>query len=303
MRDCLILGASAAGLSAAIYLKRRGVDFVTIGKNVGGEMALSGEIENYPGIPYTNGVELTKKFQEHIKKYSIEIILVEVTELQKENGGFIIKGKDFEERAKAIIIATGSTPRQLNIPGEKEFQHKGVSQCTVCDGPLFKNKPVAIIGGGNSANEAGLMMAKLSPKVYVLTKNEAMKGDTVLIQELKKQPNVEIITLAQTQEIFGDNFVRGLRYLDQKDNQVKTLAVEGVFIHIGLTPNSEMVPADWNIKNQFGEIVVDKLCQTALPGIFAAGDVTDMPYKQIGVAVGQGITAALSTINYLNRNA
>lgn len=303
MRDCLVLGASAAGLSAAIYLKRRGVDFTVAAKNIGGEMALSGEIENYPGIPYTNGVELTQKFKEHIDKYGIEIISAEVTELQKEAGAFVARGKDFEERARTIIIATGSTPRQLNIPGEKEFAHKGVSQCTVCDGPLFKGKPVAIIGGGNSANEAGLMMAKLSPQVYVLTKNEAMKGDAVLIQELKKQPNVKIITLALTQEIFGDNFVKGLRYFDQKDNQVKELNVESVFIHIGLTPNSNLVPTDWNIKNQFGEIIVDKLSQTAMPGICAAGDVTDTPYKQIGVAVGQGIAAALSTISYLNRNA
>lgn len=303
--DTIIIGASAAGMSGAIYLKRRGVNFLLEAKDIGGEMALSGEIENYPGIPSTNGIDLTQKFKEHLKKYSVPIEeATEVKNIIQTEKLFAVEtvknGQNVTDEGKTIIIATGSTPRKLNIAGEVEFYHKGVSYCTVCDGPTLSGQPVAIIGGGNSALEAGLMMSALSPRVYILTKNNKMKGDTVLINELGKKENAEIIYNAQTREIFGQGFVKGLRYLDLKTNQAKELSVEGVFIHIGLQPNSDFIPAELNIKNQFGEVSVNKLCQTSVPGLLAAGDVTDIPYKQIGIAVGQGITAALSAISYLN---
>lgn len=297
----IVIGASAAGISASIYLKRRGVNFLLISKDIGGEMALSGKVDNYPGIPETTGVELAKKFKEHLDKYEIKVIFDEVKEIRKNENSFeVITEKDKYE-AYSLIVATGSKPKKLNIPGEENFFHKGVSYCYVCDLPLFKGKKVAIIGGGNSALEAGLMASDICEFAYVITKNPQMKGDAILIEELKNKNNVKIIYNALTQEIFGENFVRGIKYLDIINNKIEELYVDGVFIHIGMKPNTEFIPDEWNIKNSFGEIVVNKLCETAISGLFAAGDVTDLPYKQIGIAVGQGIISALSTINYLNQ--
>ncbi len=300
MYESIIIGGSAGGISAAIYLKRQNRNFLLIAKDIGGEMALSGIVENYPGFPETNGVELTQKFKEHMKKYQIEPLIEEVVNIQKINSFFEVKTNKNVYQTKTVIVATGSTPKKLNIPGEKEFYHKGVSYCSVCDLPLFKDKIVAIVGGGNSANEAGIMGSKICKKVYVLTKNPEMKGDKVLIDELKSKPNVEIIYNALTQEIYGDNFVKGLKYLDKNSNEIKDLQVDAVFIHIGLKPNSEFIPDDWGIKNEYGEIIVNELCQTKIPGLFAAGDVTNIPYKQIGIAVGQGIIAALEVNRFLN---
>jgi len=296
----IVIGASAAGMSASIYLKRRGINFLLISKDIGGEMALSGIIENYPGFPKITGVELTNKFKEHLQKYNIEVIIDEVKEIKIENGIFnVIGNKDFYQ-SQSLIIATGTKPKKLNVPGEDNFYHKGVSYCYVCDLPIFKGKRVAIVGGGNSALEAGLMASDICEFAYVITKNPDMKGEKILIEELKSKPNVEIIYNALTQEIYGDEFVKGLKYLDQTTGEIKDLKVDGVFIHIGMKPNSEFVPDDWGIKNSYGEIIINKIGETAVSGVFAAGDVTDIPYKQIGIAVGQGIIAALSTINYLN---
>lgn len=297
----IVIGTSAAGISSAIYLKRRGIEFLLIGKDIGGEMALSGIVENYPGFPQTTGVELTKKFREHLEKYDIEVINDEIKNIEKDGNIFLIKGERNDYQTLSLIIATGSKPKKLNVPGEDEFYHKGVSYCSVCDLPLFKNKKVAIIGGGNSALEAGLMASSICEFAYVITKNPQMKGDAILIDEIKKKVNISIIYNALTQEIFGDNFVRGLKLLDLTTNEIKELGVDGVFIHIGMKPNSEFIPDEWSIKNSYGEIVINKLGETLIPGVFAAGDVTDIPYKQIGIAVGQGIIAALSDVNYLNR--
>jgi thioredoxin reductase (NADPH) len=299
--DSIVIGASAGGISSAIYLKRQNINFLIIAKDIGGEMALSGIVENYPGIPETTGVELTKKFYEHLQKYNIEPILENVILLEKENENFRVKTEKNDYLAKTIIIATGSNPKKLNIKGEEEFYHKGVSYCYVCDLPLFSKKNVAIIGGGNSSLEAGLMASKICNKVYIINKNPKFKGEKILLDELVKKENVEIIYNALTQEIYGDNFVKGIKYLDQINNQVNDLKVEGVFIHIGLKPNTNFIPDSWGIKNEYGEIVVNQLCQTNICGIFAAGDVTNLEHKQIGIAVGQGITAALEVASFLNK--
>lgn len=298
--DSIIIGASAAGISAAIYLKRQNLNFLIIAKDIGGEMVLSGIIENYPGFPQTNGVELTQKFKEHLEKYDVQPINDKVIALQKNNSIFTVTTEKSSYQTKTVIVTTGSNPKKLNIPGEEKFYHKGVSYCSVCDMPLFKSKIVAIIGGGNSANEAGIMGSKICQKVYVLTINQEMQGDKILINELKSKPNVEIIPNALTKEIYGNNFVEGVKYIDQVSGEMKDLKVNGVFVHIGLTPNSNFIPNDWQIKNEYGEIIIDHLCQTKIPGLFAAGDVTNMPFKQIGIAVGQGIISSLQAIRYLN---
>jgi thioredoxin-disulfide reductase len=297
--DSIVIGASAAGISAGIYLKRQKLNFLILAKDIGGEMALSGIIENYPGFPLTNGVELTQKFKEHLEKYEIEPVVEEVAKIKKENFFKVTTNKN-EYFSKTIIIATGSNPKKLNVPGEKEFYHKGVSYCSVCDMPLFNKKIVAIIGGGNSALESGILASKICQKAYIINKNPKFKGDKVLFEEVIKKENVEIIYNALTQEIYGDEFVKGIKYLDQNTGEIKDLKVDGVFIHIGLKPNTDFVPDEWQIKNEYGEIIVNELCQTKIPGLFAAGDVTNIPHKQIGIAVGQGIIAALEVAKYLN---
>jgi len=302
IKQTAVIGASAAGISAAIYLKRAKVDFILISKDLGGEMLTSGIVENYPGFIKTNGFELSKKFEEHLKYYQIDIeIDKEVIEVQKIENLFHIKTQEEIYFSKSIIISTGSKPKKLNVPGEEKLRNKGVSYCTVCDGPLFKNKIVAVIGGGNSANEAGIILSEIAQKVYVITKNERMKGDKIIIDQLLTKKNVELIYLGLTQEILGENKVEGLVYLDLKENKLKTLKVDGIFIHIGMQPNTYFIPKEWNILNEYKEIKVNKLMETEIEGVFAAGDVTDVPFKQIGIAVGQGITAALNNIRYLNR--
>jgi thioredoxin-disulfide reductase len=300
--DSIIIGASAAGISSAIYLKRRGINFLILAKDIGGEMALSGIVDNYPGIPKTTGLELTKKFKEHLESYGIEVINEEVIKLDKNNDIFVIStNKNNTYYSKTVIIATGSKPKKLNIPGEEEFYHKGVSYCSVCDMPLFKDKVVAIVGGGNSALEAGLMAADICKYAYIINKNPSFKGDKALIEQLERKENIKIIYNALTQEIYGDKFVKGIKYLDIISNTIQDINVDGVFIHIGMKPNSEFIPDSWNVKNTYGEIIINKLCETNVTGLFAGGDVTDIPFKQIGIAVGHGIICALSTVNYLNK--
>jgi thioredoxin reductase len=214
----------------------------------------------------------------------------------------IITSKN-EYLSKTVIIATGSSPKKLNIPGEEKFYHKGVSYCSVCDLPIFKNKVVAIIGGGNSALGAGIMASKICKKAFIINRNPEFKGEKILVDEISKKENVEIIYNALTQEIYGDEFVKGIKYLDQNSGEIKDLKVDGVFIHIGLKPNTQFVPDEWQIKNEYGEIIVNELCQTKIPGLFSAGDVTNIPHKQIGIAVGQGIISALQVVRYLNSSS
>ena len=302
MLDLIIIGGSAAATTAGIYAARRGLKFKIISKDFGGEVATSGEIGNWPGDGMTDGIALAEKFRKHLEQYKVDLEEgVEVERINKQDdSSFVIKtkgGKDYY--AHTVIAATGVHPRPLNAPGEREFRNKGVSYCTTCDGPLFGGKIVATIGGGNSALESGLMLADIASKVYVINKNPAFKGDNVLIENLKKKQNVEIIYGAMTTEIAGDKFVTDLKYND-KDGKPQKLKVDGIFIHIGMVPNSGIVSAEIE-KNKFGEIKVNANCETNIPGLYAAGDVTDVPFKQIVIAAGQGCIATLSAVQYLNK--
>lgn len=311
MLDLLIIGASAAGCSSAIYAARRKLNFKIITDNIGGEVALSGEVENWPGIKKIHGFELAQNFADHVRSFDVKINEGwRVTNIKKANNFFEITANNAKNeenicQAKSIIVATGIHPRKLGIPGEEEFDRKGVTYCTVCDGPLYKNKTVAVIGGGNSALESAIMMAGIAKKVYLLTiepnteeKNHGFPtGENVLIDKIKSAPNIEVIYEAKTYEIFGENNVKGLRYRDASGEQ--EIAVDGVMVHIGMVPNSALL--NEAEKDKFGQIIVDQKCQTSIPGIFAAGDVTNIPYKQIGIATGQGIVAALASIEYINK--
>ena len=322
MLDLLIIGGSAAATAAGIYGIRRGLNLKIITKDFGGEVATSGEIGNWPGDGMTDGITLADKFKKHLQYYQVDLEEgIEVEKITKqEDGTFCISTKkgssvgmaaekmpDGKEsalkcdyKAKAVIIATGVHPRELGIPGEKEFRNKGVSYCSTCDMPLFTGKTVAIVGGGNSALESGLMALDIAKKAFIINKNPAFKGDDVLIKKITSasKDKIEIIYEVATKEIVGDKFVTGLKYADKEGN-VQELKVDGIFVHIGMVPNSNIVPENVE-KNQFGEIKVNTRCETNIPGLYAAGDVSDVPFKQIVIAAGQGCTATLSAVQYLN---
>lgn len=300
--DLLILGASAAGVSASIYAARRKLNFLVLSTDIGGEVATSGEIENYPGFVHTDGIALTEKFKEQLEfnhvdvRWPVTVLSVKPVGARLSVDAETLQGHQIFE-TKSVIVATGMHPKQLGVKGETEFRGRGVTYCTTCDGPLFKGKEVVTIGGANSALESALMLSELCPTVTLITKNPAMKGDRVLIDKVLAKPNITLLTNAKTNAIVGEQTVRAVRYTDPEGGEHEVPAA-GAFIHVGNLPNSSFVDVQ---KNPAGAIVIDRLGQTSLPGLFAAGDVATVPYWQIGIAVGSGITAALSAINYLNR--
>lgn len=312
MLDLVIIGGAAAGSSAAIYAARRKLNFVMVSDNIGGEVALSGVVNNWPGIIEIQGYELAQKFSEHVKSYDVktdEGWRVEKIEPIKKH--YLITAKNAigeikTYETKTIIIATGIHPRRLDVINEKEMYQKGVTYCTVCDGPLFRGKVTATVGSGNAALESVLMMTNIATKVYLISKYANTpennggfpKGENILVDKVKQLPNVEIIYGAKTTEILGTDRVGGLKYIDEIGAE-KTIEVQGVMVHAGQIPNSQFI--DNVEKTRTGEIVVDFKCRTNMPGILAAGDVTNIPYKQIGISAGQGIIAALATIEYINR--
>lgn len=318
--DLIIIGGSAAATAAGIYAARRNLNFKIISKDFGGEVATSGEIGNWPGINKTDGITLAQQFKDHLQFYKVEpeegVEVEKITKQQdglfcltaKTGDGLIMASEKLaadspgalkcDYLSKTVIVATGVHPRELHAPGEKAFRNKGISYCTVCDGPIFSGQDTATIGGGNSALESALMLADISPQVYVINKNSAFKGEQVLIDNLQAKKNVTIIYNAQTTGFVGENFLTALKYKDKAGEH--ELKVSGAFVHIGMVPNSRIVSDDV-AKNPFGEIMVNKNCETNLPGLYAAGDVTDVPFKQIVIAAGQGTIALLSAVSYLNR--
>lgn len=303
MFDLIIIGGSIAGTTAAVYAARRKLNFKMVTGDIGGEVALSGTVENWPTVNETTGFELAQKLGEQLKFNNVPVdegFLV--SEIIPNGKTWIVKAASLsgEERTYetiAIIIASGVKPKHLGVPGEEALLHRGVTYCTVCDGPLYKNKITTTIGGGNSALESALMMATIASKVYVVNKNDKFKGEQVLIDKLTKTPNVEIIYNAKTQSIEGEKSASSVT-CTLSDGSTRVIETQGVMIHIGNKPNSIFAPVE---KDAFGQILVDALCKTNLPGIYAAGDVTNTPYKQIVVAAGMGCTSALAAIEYINR--
>ena len=295
--DLLILGAGPAGITAAVYAARKKLDFMALTVNVGGQAAVSWDIENYTGYQFITGPELVKRFQEHLDSFGIGLNENEkVTDIIKQENFVKTITSKGEYLSKTVIVATGKRSRQLNAQGEEDFRHKGVTYCATCDGPLFKGKDVAIIGGGNSAFDAALQLIKMSPKVHMIDIADALFGDPVMIDKVKAAPNVEIHSSSQVKKIYGNAFVEGIEI--EKQGRVIDLAVKGVFIEIGLIPNSEF--AGILTLNKQGEIKVDSHNRTNIDGMFAAGDVTDVPEKQIIIACGEGSKACLSAFNYLS---
>lgn len=305
--DVLVIGGGPAGAAAAVYAARKGIRTGVAAERFGGQVNDTLAIENYISVLETDGPKFAAALEAHTRAYDVDIMNLQraeklipaeqpggLVEVQLANGGSL--------RAKTVILSTGARWRNVNVPGEAEYKNKGVAYCPHCDGPLFKGKRVAVIGGGNSGIEAAIDLAGLVAHVTVVEFAEQLKADAVLVKKLHSLPNVTVHTNAQTTEITGANGkVNGLSYKDRVSGVEHHVELEGVFVQIGLVPNTEWLKGVVEL-SKFGEIIVDAKGQTNLPGVFAAGDCTTVPYKQIVIAAGAGATAALSAFDHLIRS-
>ncbi|MFS0691154.1 alkyl hydroperoxide reductase subunit F [Sporosarcina sp. 179-K 8C2 HS] len=300
--DVLVVGGGPAGASAAIYAARKGIRTGIVAERFGGQILDTAAIENFISVNRTEGPKLAASLEEHVKDYNIDVMnLVRAKRLEKkdlieielENGAVL--------KSKSVILSTGARWRNIGVPGEAEFRNKGVAYCPHCDGPLFEGKDVAVVGGGNSGVEAAIDLAGITNHVTVLEFNSELKADSVLQERLHSLPNVTVVTNAQTKEITGTDKVNGITYVDRESGEEKHVELAGVFVQIGLVPNTDWL-GDTVERNKFGEILVDKRGATNVPGVFAAGDCTDSPFKQIIISMGSGATASLGAFDYLVRN-
>jgi len=305
MYDLIIIGAGPAGMTAGIYAARQKLKFLILSMDIGGQVNWSSEVDNYPGVPDQTGMELVSKFNQHLKDYNIKIKAgEEVLEMKKDKKTKIIniKTKKNIYESKAVIIASGKKPRKLGVPGEEEYLGKGVNYCATCDAPFFGGKTVAVIGGGNSGLESALFLSKYAKKVYILDLMPKLGGETYLKDKVMQNKKITPVLGVKIKEILGDKFVNSLVY--EVNGKDKKLALEGVFIEVGLISKADFTDVQ---KNKWGEIMLFRSTitheenMTDTPGIFAAGDVTDIPSKQIVVAAGEGAKAALAAINYINK--
>ncbi|MFD1360132.1 alkyl hydroperoxide reductase subunit F [Lentibacillus salinarum] len=301
--DVLVVGGGPAGGSAAVYAARKGIRTGILTDRVGGQVLDTNAIENFISVKQTEGPKLAGNLHEHVEDYNVDVMnQVQATNIERKDNHIEVELENGAVlQSKTAILSTGARWRQIGVPGEKEFKNKGVAYCPHCDGPLFEGKHVAVIGGGNSGVEAAIDLAGIVKHVTVLEFASESKADSVLQDRLYSLPNVTFITNAQTTEITGDDTVTGLTYKDRITEENRHIELEGVFVQIGLVPNTEWL--DDSIEHtKTGEIVVDKKGATSVPGIFAAGDCTDSAYKQIIISMGQGATAALGAFDYLIRN-
>lgn len=295
--DVIIVGAGPAGITAAIYAVRKKLRTIVLTKDIGGQAAISGKIENYTGFQLITGPELISRFEEHLNSFDLDIhVREECRSIMKSGNSILVKTDRSQYKSKTCIICTGATPKQLGVPGEKEFLGKGLSTCYLCDAPLFAGKDVAVIGGGNSALDAAIQGSKFSRKVYLINKNPMFRGDPVLAEAALSSPNVESLFNASTLEIGGKDTIEYIKV--QVEGKERTIPVQGVLVEIGYKPNTDMVEVE---KNGYGEITVNGKNETSVPGIYAAGDATDVPTKQIVTAAGEGAKAAVWASDYLMR--
>jgi alkyl hydroperoxide reductase subunit F len=295
--DLVIVGAGPAGVTAAIYGARKKMDLLVSATNIGGQVSYSFDIENYTGFQFITGQELSEKLEQHLEKFKFEMKMEEVEKVEKDDSLFKVRSDSGEYLGKTVIIATGRKPKELGVPGELEFKNRGITYCATCDAPLFEGMDVAVVGGGNSGLEATLQIMKIAKSVHVIHNGPQLKADPVYIEKAKESGKVEFLTDTDVLQITGDKVVKGMKI--RRRGNTELLHVRGVFVEIGSTPNSEVV--DFVDKNQWGEIVVNAKCETNVPGLFAAGDVTNVPEKQIIVAAGEGCKAALTAFRFLSQ--
>jgi len=298
MLDTIIIGSGPAGVAAGIYAVRREMKTLIIGKEMGGQMAWAGDIENYPGFKSIMSFELIEKFREHLVSSGVENLSAEVKKIEKtDEGNYKVYTSKDEYITKTIIIAMGLTPKRLAIEGEEKYNGKGVSYCANCDGPLYKNKTVAVIGGGNAAVDAAEILSKIASKVYLIHRSEKFKAFDILVNEVRERQNIELMENSEVKEILGENKVEKI-IVHNKDNKNTEIALDGIFIEIGRIAHTDLVE-ELIKRDERGQIVVDEKCRTNSEGIFAAGDVTQTEFKQITVAMGQGTIAALAAYQYI----
>jgi alkyl hydroperoxide reductase subunit F len=296
MYDVIVVGAGPAGITAVVYAARKRMSVLVLTEDIGGQAAWSGDIENYTGYQFISGPELAAKFEEHMRKYAVELKEREpVTAIQKAGDFVSVATGRGRYEAKSVIIASGKKSRKLGVEGEETFRNRGLTYCATCDGPLFSDKEVAVIGGGNSALDAVLQLMQIARRVYVITTAAQLSGDAIMQEKALSSAKVTLYNSAQVLAITGDKMVQGIQV--RRGQGIEAISVQGVFVEIGLVPNSEF--AIGVEKNSQGEIKVNCRNETNLPGIFAAGDVTDVPEKQIVIAAGEGAKAALSAFRYL----
>jgi len=295
--DVIIIGAGPAGITSAIYLARMKLCILVIYEIIGGQTANTDGIENYTGFRIVSGGEFKKKLDEHISDYDVTLKEEKAEGIEKMKKLFKVSTGKNIYLGKAVIIASGGRRKKLKIPGEEKFGNRGVSYCSICDAPLFRNKDVAIIGGGNTALETALHLEKYAKKIYLITINKEMKGQRILIEKVKDIKNVKIMPLTKTKEIKGEKFVKSI--IVEENGKEKEIPVQGIFIAIGHEPNSDFTNVEKNSKK---EIIINEKNETSLKGIFAAGDVTNIPPKQIIISAGEGAKAALSAAEYLSES-
>ena len=301
--DLIIVGAGAAGLSAGIYGVRSGLKTIVLEEKLaGGTTGDAPWVENYPGFQNISGTELAQKMVAHAKSAGVKISEFEkVVKMDLEDERKVVETDKGTYEARVVIIASGSEYRHLGVLGEKELRGRGVSYCGLCDGPFFKNKLVLVAGGGNSALMTALYLAHIGSDVKVAHRREAFRAEEALIQALKSAENIEVLWNSEINEILGDKMVRGVRVFNNKTGENRELPFDGVFIQVGETPNSETAKEAGVSVNENNYVIIDGLQHTNLEGVYAAGDVTNHPVKQIGTAVGQGITAAIEAFVYVRR--
>lgn len=306
--DVLTVGGGPAGAAAAIYAARKGIRTGVAAERFGGQVLDTAAIENFISVPETEGPRLVSAMEEHVRQYEVDVMnlqkAVQLNPATEEGGEHeVVFESGARLRSRSLILATGARWRQMGVPGEQEYANRGVAYCPHCDGPLYKGRDVAVIGGGNSGVEAAIDLAGLVGQVFLLEIMDELRADAVLQKKLRSLPNVEVITGAKTKEITGDGSrVNGLNYEETNSGDERHLPLEGVFVQIGLVPNTEWLRESPVELSQHGEIVTDDHGMTSVPGIFAAGDVTTVPYKQIVIAMGEGSRAALGAFDYLIRH-
>ena len=299
--DLLIIGSGPAGLNSALYAKRKGLEVGIIGKKSGGQVVDTTSVENYLGFEFKTGEELVQAFKSHVDSLKVPVLNdVEVTAVNKSDNGFVVQLSSGEAlTSKSVIIATGSRPRHLGIPGEADYLGKGVAYCAICDGPLFEGLDVIVAGGGNSAVEAAIDLAKIANTVKLIHRSQ-FRADQIVIDKLNTLDNVQVYLETEILEVKGTQLMSGVVVKDKKSGEISEIEANGLFVEIGYLPNSGFVK-DFLKLNDRGEIMINAACETSVEGVFAAGDVTDVPYKQIVISAGEGAKAALTANDYINR--
>jgi len=304
MYDLIILGGGPAGVAAGVFAARKKIKTLLITETFGGQAVISAEIKNFIGFKSISGIELAKRLEEHLSSQEgIEIKTgVSVSKIEKIQNGFkVYADSSMVFEARTVFIALGNRYRRLNVSGEEKFKGKGVFYCSICDAPLMKGKIAAVIGGGNSGFNAVIDLLPYALKIYLLEYAEALRGDPATLEKIKSSGKVEIIVMAEVKEILGQEFVSGLKYQNRQSGEIKEIKIDGVFVAIGYQPNTDLVRNLIEL-NPHGEIVVNhQTQQTSQSGIWAAGDITDVLYKQINIAIGDGIKAVLNIYDYLKK--